>query len=55
MQQKEVEKKREWVRPELTLYGDMTALTQQCLPPTCKAKTTGLGDDFSQNISTFTG
>ena len=52
MQTKEVEKKRKWVKPELTLYGDMAALTQQRCD-TCKVKTRGLGDDFSDNISTF--
>ncbi|MCW5960593.1 MAG: hypothetical protein KIS76_10565 [Pyrinomonadaceae bacterium] len=44
--------KKQWVKPSLVVYGDMTALTQQCTPPGCKPKVRGLGDDFSSNIST---
>lgn len=44
--------KKEWVAPHLMVYGDMTAITQQCNPPACKPKVSGLGDDFSNNIST---
>lgn len=47
--------KKGWVAPALMVYGDMTALTQQCLPdtPGCKPKVLGMGDDFSNNISTL--
>ncbi|REJ78539.1 MAG: hypothetical protein DWQ47_03550 [Acidobacteria bacterium] len=44
--------RKEWVEPKLVVYGDMTALTQQCAPPSCKPKVLGLGDDFASNIST---
>jgi hypothetical protein len=53
LQKQEVEKKRKWVKPELTLYGDMAALTQGRNCSGCKVKALGLGDDFSDNISTF--
>lgn len=47
--------KRQWVKPGLTVYGDMATLTQQvCNPPTCKPKVMGMGDDFANNISTVT-
>lgn len=42
-----------WVEPTLMVYGDMTVLTQQCNPPSCKPKVLGAGDDFSSNISTL--
>lgn len=45
--------RKEWVQPQLVVYGDMTALTQQCNPPTCKPKVAGFGDDFANNISTM--
>ena len=48
--------KKEWVKPCLTVYGDVTSLTQQsCNPnlPSCKPKVLGFGDDFSNNISTL--
>lgn len=48
--------KKGWVAPQLMVYGDMTALTQQsCNPnlPNCKPKVLGAGDDFSSNISTL--
>lgn len=49
--------KSEWVKPSLTVYGDMASLTQQatCNPglPNCKPKVLGMGDDFSSNISTL--
>ncbi len=45
--------KKEWEPPCLTVYGDVTELTQQCSPPTCKPKFLGFGDDFSSNISTL--
>jgi hypothetical protein len=38
------------------VYGDMTVITQQsCNPnlPNCKPKVLGMGDDFSNNISTL--
>jgi hypothetical protein len=47
------EPRKEWDTPHLVVYGDMTALTQQCSPPSCKPKVLGLGDDFSNNISTL--
>jgi hypothetical protein len=50
------ELRKEWDTPHLVVYGDMTALTQQsCNPnlPNCKPKVLGLGDDFSNNISTL--
>lgn len=47
------EQKKGWVAPQLMVYGDMTALTQQCTPPACKPKVLGFGDDFSTNISTL--
>ncbi len=47
------ENRKEWVQPCLVVYGDMTALTQQCSPPACKPKEYGFGDDFSNNISTL--
>lgn len=50
------EVKKQWVKPCLTVYGDMASLTQQsCNPslPNCKPKVLGLGDDFSSNISTL--
>ena len=53
MQKEGVETKRKWVKPELTLYGDMAALTQSPPCTACKVKVQGLGDDFSDNISTF--
>jgi hypothetical protein len=40
-----------WVQPQLVVYGDMTALTQQCEPALCKTKMLGFGDDFASNIS----
>lgn len=51
LQNPEVEKKRKWVKPELTPYGDMAKLTQQCTK--CVVKCPGLADDLSDNISTF--
>jgi hypothetical protein len=51
------ENRKEWVQPCLVVYGDMTTLTQQsCNPnlPNCKPKVLGMGDDFSNNISTLT-
>lgn len=48
--------KKGWVAPHLVVYGDMTALTQGgCNPnlPNCKPKVLGMGDDFSNNISTL--
>lgn len=47
------ENRKKWEQPCLVVYGDMTALTQQCTPPTCKPKELGFGDDFSNNISTL--
>lgn len=47
--------RKEWSQPCLVVYGDMTALTQQCNPPSCKPKVNGFGDDFSNNISTLGG
>ena len=47
------EHKKEWEQPCLMVYGDMTVLTQQCNPPSCKPKVLGSGDDFSTNISTL--
>ncbi len=50
------EQKKGWVAPNLVVYGDMTAITQQsCNPnlPNCKPKVLGAGDDFSNNISTL--
>lgn len=47
------EQRKTWVEPTLMVYGDMTVLTQQCEPPTCKPKARGMGDDFSTNISTL--
>ena len=50
------ENRKEWVQPCLVVYGDMATLTQQsCNPnlPNCKPKVLGLGDDFSNNISTL--
>lgn len=55
-----LQEKKEWLKPDLTVYGDMTALTQGdgCQDPKppkpCKPKTPGFGDDFSNNISTVT-
>lgn len=49
------EKKKQWVKPCLKLYGDMATLTKQSCStaPNCtKPKTLGFGDDFSSNIST---
>jgi hypothetical protein len=48
---KKVEKKQKWVKPRLTLYGNMATLTQQQQ----KLKSLGFGDDFSSNISTVGG
>jgi hypothetical protein len=48
--------KKGWVAPNLVVYGDMTVITQQsCSPnlPNCKPKVLGMGDDFSNNISTL--
>lgn len=48
--------RKKWDHPGLVVYGDMTALTQQrCSPdlPNCKPKVLGMGDDFSNNISTL--
>ena len=48
--------KKGWVAPNLVVYGDMTVITQQsCNPnlPNCKPKVLGMGDDFSNNISTL--
>ena len=50
------EQRKAWVEPTLMVYGDMTVLTQQsCNPnlPNCKPKVLGMGDDFSNNISTL--
>lgn len=47
--------KKQWVKPCVTIYGDMATLTQQCSPPACKPKVLGLGDDFASNISTVGG
>lgn len=48
------EPRKKWDNPHLVVYGDITALTQQgCEPPGCKPKVRGLGDDFSNNISTL--
>lgn len=47
-----VTEKKQWVKPSLTIYGDMATLTQQCSPPSCKPKVRGMGDDFANNIST---
>lgn len=47
------EKRKKWDHPTLVVYGDMTALTQQCAPPACKPKVRGLADDFTNNISGF--
>jgi hypothetical protein len=50
------ELRKKWDHPHLVIYGDMTALTQaSCKPnvPGCKPKVMGLGDDFSNNISTL--
>lgn len=52
------ETRKVWDQPNLVIYGNMTALTQQsCNPnlPNCKPKVLGLGDDFSNNISTLDG
>lgn len=45
--------KKQWVKPCLTVYGDIAKLTQQCGPPACKPKVRGFGDDFANNISTL--
>lgn len=45
--------KRQWVKPNMTVYGDMATLTRQCSPPRCKPKELGFGDDFASNISTI--
>lgn len=56
--EKNTEIRKEWARPDLNIYGDMTVLTQGvgCQKPNapnpCKPKTFGFGDDFSNNIST---
>lgn len=42
--------KKQWVKPCLTIYGDMSTLTQAP-----KLKDFGLGDDFNTNISTVGG
>ena len=50
------ENRKEWFQPCLVVYGDMATLTQQsCNPnlPNCKPKVLGMGDDFSNNISTL--
>lgn len=48
--------KKQWVSPDLKIFGDMTTLTQQCPQgQVCKPKTPGSGDDFSNNISTVGG
>ena len=41
--------KSTWVRPQLTVYGDMGTLTQG----TVECKTRGLGDDLAVTISDF--
>lgn len=51
-----INEKKEWTQPDLVVYGDIAALTEQaCNPnlPNCKPKVLGLGDDFSNNISTL--
>lgn len=44
--------KKQWVKPNIIIYGDMATLTRQCNPPGCKPKVMGMGDDFATNIST---
>ena len=41
--------KSTWVRPQLTVYGDMGTLTQG----TVECKVRGLGDDLAVTISDF--
>jgi hypothetical protein len=47
--------KKRWVKPCLTVYGDMATLTRQTCGPGCNPKVVGMGDDFSTNISTVGG
>ncbi len=49
--------KKRWVKPCLTIYGDMATLTRgDCDPKSgCKPKVRGFGDDFATNISTVGG
>ena len=47
------EEKKQWESPELEVYGDIATLTEQCNPPSCKSKVLGMGDDFSNNISSL--
>jgi hypothetical protein len=49
------EPRKKWDHPNLVVYGDMTALTQGgCRPgQVCKTKVLGMGDDFSNNISSL--
>lgn len=39
--------KKQWIDPNLIVYGDISSLTQQAIKP----KSLGLGDDFASNIS----
>jgi hypothetical protein len=41
--------KKVWATPELTEFGTVERLTQQC-----KGKSLGTGDDFATNIQTVT-
>lgn len=56
MKQTKKKNKKEWVKPRLTVYGDMASLTRQNCShgaPHCKPKVHGMGDDFSSNISSL--
>ena len=44
------ESQKEWETPQLTIYGDMNALTQQGMS---NLKIPGLGFDFASSISSF--
>ena len=49
--------KKDWITPDLTVYGDMADLTQGSSPNVCKV--VGFGDDILQTpvpgVSTFPG
>lgn len=46
-----IDNKEAWTAPRLIVYGTVEEITGQCLPPECKAKKLGTGDDLTTSIS----
>jgi hypothetical protein len=46
-----LDEKKTWTAPRLIVYGSVEEITGDCLPPGCKAKKLGTGDDLTTSIS----